>query len=496
MSKIKMRCITCGKWFQSANAKEVTCHDCTQKARKEKLASKNTPPAINKPVGSNGPSTMNRPAAPPPPKPKPAHGGTSQWLDTLDDVKVGQPDQPTRPKIPSSPASRDNLGGPGGYRGPTGPGGYHDNDRGPGGYREGDRGPGAYREGGRGPGAYREGGRGPGAYRESDRGPGGYREGDRGPGAYREGGRGPGGYRVGGGSGITGTFGPRPRQPAEGGFGRGPNERGPRPGGPGGPKGKGRPPRPAAPPKPKKEKTPPPAPFTPTPEQAAQVEIRYTELATPIEFDGIRTQIAKELNIPKKAVKKIVKELRDRQHIPSWWEAQTYKGSAEELEKIKSLYEPFLPVPPVGVHKQIAEQLNFKPGEVYQAIKTVRQELNLPQYNDPALHEEELALIRQAREEQRAAAEAARAEAAKAKAEAATAADKTDVTDSADKAEATDKAEAASKTETASTEEKAPDETPTSPEPEQPPVEVTATVVAEQPASTTPATESNPEAAG
>ncbi|GHO95150.1 hypothetical protein KSF_051980 [Reticulibacter mediterranei] len=138
----------------------------------------------------------------------------------------------------------------------------------------------------------------------------------------------------------------------------------------------------------------------------AQVELRYTELATPSEFDGIRTQIAKELSIPKKAVKKIVKEFRDRQHIPSWWEVQTYKGSSEELEKIKALYEPFLPVPPVGVHKQLAEQLNFKPGEVYQAIKTIRQEMNLPQYNDPVLHEEELALIREAREQQKAEAAA------------------------------------------------------------------------------------------
>ncbi len=424
MSKIKMRCITCGKWFQSANAKEVTCPDCTQKARKEKLASKNTPPPGNRATGPNGPAPTSRPVAPPP-KPKPAQSNTSHWFDSLDDVKVGQPDQPARPpKLPTSPASRDTSGGQqGGFRGPgqrrddqqqRGPGAYRENDRGPGGYRENDRGPGGYREGGRGPGAYREGGRTPGSYREGGRTPGSYREG----GGYRENDRGPGGYRVGGGNGLSSTLGQRPRQPIEGGFGRPPHERGPRPGGPGGPrpKGKGKPARPAGPPRPKKEKTPPPQPFQPTPEQVAQVELRYTELATPSEFDGIRTQIAKELGIPKKAVKKIVKEFRDSQHIPSWWEVQTYKGSTEELEKIKALYEPFLPVPPVGVHKQLADQLNFKPGEVYQAIKTIRQELNLPQYNDPTLHEEELALIREAREQQRAAAEQAKAEAAAAKA--------------------------------------------------------------------------------
>jgi len=145
-------------------------------------------------------------------------------------------------------------------------------------------------------------------------------------------------------------------------------------------------PKPPTPPKPKREKIPPPAPFTPTTEQIAQVEGRYLELAVPTEFDVIRTQIAQELGIPKKAVKKIVKDFRERQSIPSWWELQTYKGSSEELEKIRAVYEPYLPLPPIGVHKTIAEELTLNPGEVYQAIKAIRLEMNLPQYNDPSLH--------------------------------------------------------------------------------------------------------------
>jgi hypothetical protein len=128
----------------------------------------------------------------------------------------------------------------------------------------------------------------------------------------------------------------------------------------------------------------------PTDEQIKQVEERYLELATPTEFDGIRTQISQELGIPKKSVKKIVKELRDRQGIPSWWEMQTYKGDSEELAKIKAAYEPYLPLPPVGVHKTIADELGLKPGIVYQAIKAIRLEMNLPQYNDPSLHGLEL----------------------------------------------------------------------------------------------------------
>src|SRR5438874_7180792 len=100
MSKTKIRCNTCGKWFQSANAKELTCPDCLQKARREKMAAKTTPPSSNKPTGQEAGTPTRTPA--PPPKPTP--GGTSHWLDTLSDVKIGQPDQPTRPKLPPSPA--------------------------------------------------------------------------------------------------------------------------------------------------------------------------------------------------------------------------------------------------------------------------------------------------------------------------------------------------------------------------------------------------------
>jgi len=356
MSKIKMRCITCGKWFQAANAKEVTCPDCIQKARKEKIAAKTVPSAPNKTAGQ-GANAPTRPAPAPPPKPA-ASGGTSHWLDTLSDVKVGEPDQPTRPKIPSFPTPREQRGEPerSGYRSPAPGSGDQSDEHGPGGYREG-------------------GSRGSGGYRERE-------------GKYH----GPAAYRVGD---ISGTLGQRPRQSMEPDLGRGP-----RPGAPGEPRPERRPPagkyggkqakpkaaRPPTPPKPKKEKIPPPEPFKPTPEQVAQVEARYLELAIPAEFDGIRTQISKELDLPKKAVKQIVKELRERQEIPSWWDMQTYKGDSEELAKIKAVYEPLLPLPEIGIHKKIAEELSLQPGSVYQAIKLIRQEMNLPQYNDPALH--------------------------------------------------------------------------------------------------------------
>src|ERR1700716_386041 len=100
MSKTKIRCNTCGKWFQSANAKEITCPDCMQKARKEKLAAKEAkaaPPPASKTPGQviQGTGSPARPV-PPPPKPKSTSSG-GNWLDNLDDVKVVQPEPPQRP---------------------------------------------------------------------------------------------------------------------------------------------------------------------------------------------------------------------------------------------------------------------------------------------------------------------------------------------------------------------------------------------------------------
>ncbi|MBA2679275.1 MAG: hypothetical protein H0U76_12870 [Ktedonobacteraceae bacterium] len=356
MSKTKLRCMTCGKWFQSANAREVTCPDCTQKARKEKQAQKNAPTTATKtgPGTSIATAASARPA--PPPKPKAPSGGTLQWLDKVADVKIAQPEQPVVKPKAAPPVHRETAVGPdtGGNRSVY------------------DRGEGEQRL-------------------ESS--------------AYR------------GGNGTAGappTIGPRPRQPMGGPVGSKPWQKGNGSGGPGasrpsqgGPKRGGKPKSKVnTPPKPKKEKTPPPAPFVPTEEQVKQVEERYTALAQPAEFDGIRTQIAKELSIPKKTVKKIIKDFRGQEHIPSWWELQTYKGSSEELEKIKAVYQPYLPVPPVGVHKNIAETLALKPGIVYQAIKTIRQEMELPQYNNPDLHEEELKQIANKRQAENASKDA------------------------------------------------------------------------------------------
>lgn len=126
-----------------------------------------------------------------------------------------------------------------------------------------------------------------------------------------------------------------------------------------------------------------------TGELRAKIEQRYLELAQPVEFDGIRTQIAGELGVPKAAVKRAVVDLRTRMQMPSWWELQTYTGGSSDLDRIRRAYVPFLPVPPIGVHKTIAQELGLDTATVYQGIKRVRAEMRLPRFNPPELHEGE-----------------------------------------------------------------------------------------------------------
>jgi DNA-directed RNA polymerase subunit RPC12/RpoP len=147
-------------------------------------------------------------------------------------------------------------------------------------------------------------------------------------------------------------------------------------------------PAPAVEKRPKQPKPPAPS-FQLTDELRANIEHRYLELSQPVEFDGIRSQIATELQAPKPVVKQVIRELRASRQLPSWWELQAYKGTDQTLERIRERYLPLLPVPPIGVHKQIASDLQLEAPQVYQAIRRLRAEMKLPQYNPPETHTDE-----------------------------------------------------------------------------------------------------------
>lgn len=135
--------------------------------------------------------------------------------------------------------------------------------------------------------------------------------------------------------------------------------------------------------------TPPPRPpkasrdpLVPTLDQIAAIERRYTELAQPSEFDGIRSKIAEELRMPRAVVKRVVKDYRERLHLPSWWDVSHQPLTAAQIELVRDRYVPLLPLPPIGVHHRLAAELGFNGWAVYQAIGQIRQQLGLARYNE------------------------------------------------------------------------------------------------------------------
>ncbi|HVA93026.1 MAG TPA: hypothetical protein VNL71_24670 [Chloroflexota bacterium] len=140
----------------------------------------------------------------------------------------------------------------------------------------------------------------------------------------------------------------------------------------------------AAPRPPKQPRAPKPRivrkPFEASPEQITAIQARYLELAQP-EFDGIRHQIATELGIPLRAVKLAVKDVRTERSIASWWDTSQQEPNPEQIEQVRALYLPLLPEPEIGVHKQIAKELQLANTSVYLAIGHIRRDLALPQYN-------------------------------------------------------------------------------------------------------------------
>ena len=56
--------------------------------------------------------------------------------------------------------------------------------------------------------------------------------------------------------------------------------------------------------------------------------------------------------------------------------------SADQMLAVKSLYEPLLPLPPIGCHKIIAVQLRIEEWRVHVAIKLIRAQLGLDRWNE------------------------------------------------------------------------------------------------------------------
>ncbi len=120
--------------------------------------------------------------------------------------------------------------------------------------------------------------------------------------------------------------------------------------------------------------------------------------------------------------------VRDKMKLPKLeYPKRKLAVTPEQLMAIETLYEPYLPLPPLGIHKIIAKQLKLDEWRVHVAIGLIRKNRNLARWNEdredlpPEMKkaQEEARIKREAeakaKAEEKAAAAAAKAAAAETK---------------------------------------------------------------------------------
>ncbi len=195
----------------------------------------------------------------------------------------------------------------------------------------------------------------------------------------QQGGGGYGGGRPQGGGGYGGG------RPQGGGYGGGR----PQGGRPGGGYGGGRPGgRPSGPPRKKS--------LLVSPEDMAKVDALYKK-HLPLPNPDAHEVIGEALDMKPSIVFFAINLIRQKMRLPKLeYPKRKLAVTEEQLMAIESLYEPYLPLPPIGIHKIIAKQLKLDEWRAHVAIGLIRKNKNLNRWNEerddlPAAMKESLA---------------------------------------------------------------------------------------------------------
>lgn len=137
----------------------------------------------------------------------------------------------------------------------------------------------------------------------------------------------------------------------------------------------------------------------------------------PLPNPDVHEVIGEQINLAPSKVFFGINLVREKMKLPKLeYPKRKLAVSPEQLMAIETLYEPYLPLPPLGIHKIIAKQLRMDEWRVHVAIGLIRKNRNLSRWNEdredlpPEMKESQ----RIAREEkEKAEKEKAAAEAAK-----------------------------------------------------------------------------------
>lgn len=117
-------------------------------------------------------------------------------------------------------------------------------------------------------------------------------------------------------------------------------------------------------------------------EQLAQIEVLYKRLL-PLPNPDAHESIGLEIGLEPRKVFFGINLIRQKMFLPKLpYPKRKFAVSADQLTAIKNLYEPLLPLPPIGCHKIIASQLKMDEWRVHVGIGLVRKQMGLDRWNE------------------------------------------------------------------------------------------------------------------
>jgi hypothetical protein len=114
------------------------------------------------------------------------------------------------------------------------------------------------------------------------------------------------------------------------------------------------------------------------------VEIeKHYRAALPLPNPDIHEVIAKELELEPSKVFFGINLVRMKMKLPKLeYPKRKLAVTPDQLQAIELLYEPYLPTPPIGIHKIISKQLRMDEWRVHVAIGLIRKAKEMPRWNE------------------------------------------------------------------------------------------------------------------
>jgi hypothetical protein len=117
-------------------------------------------------------------------------------------------------------------------------------------------------------------------------------------------------------------------------------------------------------------------------EQLENIEVLYKTML-PLPNPDAHELIGGKLGIEPQKVFFGINLIRQKMMLPKLaFPKRKLAITPDQMTAIKSLYEPLLPLPPIGCHKIIAAQLKMDEWRVHVGIKLVRAQLGLERWNE------------------------------------------------------------------------------------------------------------------